>query len=75
MRVIQVWFQNRRSKERRIKQQGGVQNTPARAVSRSARRSRRHRSDSQEGNNTEPQAINSPQINYQQQGMELYCQP
>lgn len=66
MRVIQVWFQNRRSKERRLKQQGVAPANAANRTVRSGRRSRRVRGENL-GNgtasNTE-QSINTPHLNY-----------
>lgn len=66
MRVIQVWFQNRRSKERRLKQQGVAPANAANRTVRSGRRSRRARGENL-GNgttsNTE-QSINTPHLNY-----------
>ena len=68
MRVIQVWFQNRRSKERRLKQQGSSQQSTSQNRSRSHRRTRSARLDSRDSLE-ENQSINTPHLqDYQPQG-------
>ena len=66
MRVIQVWFQNRRSKERRLKQQGVAHPNAATRAIRSGRRSRRARGESlgNDSSTNADQSINTSHINY-----------
>lgn len=69
MRVIQVWFQNRRSKERRLKQSGGQTQTSR--SNRPSRRSRSTRLESQDElneNDTDLQSPSTPQIGFHPQG-------
>ncbi|KAM7436999.1 LIM/homeobox protein Lhx1 [Porites harrisoni] len=66
MRVIQVWFQNRRSKERRLKQQGVAHPNAATRAIRSGRRSRRARGENlgNDSSTNADQSINTSHINY-----------
>lgn len=69
MRVIQVWFQNRRSKERRLKQSGGQTQTSR--SNRSSRRSRSSRLESQEEtneNDVDLKSPSTPQLGFRSQG-------
>ena len=75
MRVIQVWFQNRRSKERRLKQQGVAQPNAATRAIRSGRRSRRARGENL-GNGSATnadQSINTSHINYAGRFHRVVC--
>ena len=78
MRVIQVWFQNRRSKERRLKQSGGqTQSSRASRPSRRSRSSRLENHEEEDENENELQSPNSSHLNYHPQGkylcLGLFC--